>query len=252
MGIGLKAVGLHKHYGGVAAVAGVDLAVDPGEIRAVIGPNGAGKSTLFDLVSGWVPPDRGRVFLGEREITGWPARRLARTGLGRSFQRSNTFAGLDVLENVLTAVLVQRGRAWNPWRPLGRYSDERERALTVLAEVGLADKAGRLVRELAYGDQKRLDIAIALAGQPGMLLLDEPLAGLAAAERQPILGIVRRLARDQGTTVLFTEHDIDSVLATAERITVMHQGGVLAEGTPAEVSADPRVRSAFLGEEGPG
>ena len=122
----------------------------------------------------------------------------------------------------------------------------------MLAEVGLADKAGRLVRELAYGDQKRLDIAIALAGQPGMLLLDEPLAGLAAAERQPILGIVRRLARDQGTTVLFTEHDIDSVLATAERITVMHQGGVLAEGTPAEVSADPRVRSAFLGEEGPG
>ena len=108
MGIGLKAVGLHKHYGGVAAVAGVDLAVDPGEIRAVIGPNGAGKSTLFDLVSGWVPPDRGRVFLGEREITGWPARRLALTGLGRSFQRSNTFVGLGVLENVLTAVLVQR------------------------------------------------------------------------------------------------------------------------------------------------
>lgn len=245
----LRVEGLRRSFGGVAAVAGVDLTVRRGELRAVIGPNGAGKSTLFDLISGWLVPDAGRVTLNGRDITGWPAHRLARAGLGRSFQRSNAFLGLTVWENVLAAVLARRGRAWNPWRGLGAYAEERQAALAVLGDVGLRAEADRPTRNLPYGNQKRLDIAIALAADPEVLILDEPLAGLAMGERGGIVELVRWAARERGKTVLFSEHDVDAVLSLADRITVMHQGAVLAEGTPAEIAADPRVRAAFLGEK---
>ncbi|BDG60487.1 ABC transporter ATP-binding protein [Caldinitratiruptor microaerophilus] len=243
----LSARDLRKAFGGVVAVGGVSLDVEDGEIRAVIGPNGAGKSTCFDLLSGWILPDGGTVTLLGRDVTGWTAPRLARAGLGRSFQRSNAFLGLTVLENVLAAVLARAGHARRLWRHVAGYAAERRRALEVLEAVGLGAWADAPARTLPYGDQKRLDIAIALAVEPRVLILDEPLAGLAPAERTGILDLIRWLARDQGKTVILSEHDVDAVLATADRITVLHQGQVLTEGTAAEVVANAAVRAAFLG-----
>lgn len=238
---------LRKLYGGLVAVSDVDLAAESGEIRAVIGPNGAGKSTLFDLISGWVRPDGGGVEFQGRDVTGWPAYRLARIGLGRSFQRSNPFLGLTVLENVLAAVLIQQGYAPRLWRPWAGYAAERERAMASLREVGLERWAHDLARNLSYGDQKRLDMAITLAGDPSLLILDEPLAGVAPGERDGIVELIRWMAREKGKTVVLSEHDVDAVIALADRITVLHQGQVLAEGTPDEVVADATVRTAFLG-----
>ncbi|MCL6521765.1 MAG: ABC transporter ATP-binding protein [Firmicutes bacterium] len=243
----LEARELRKAFGGVVAVDGVSFALEQGEIRAFIGPNGAGKSTLFDLLSGWIRPDAGSVrWLGE-EVTGLPSDRLALRGVGRTFQRANHFPGLSVLENVLVAVLSRLGRGRGSWRPLSEYRAERGEAEALLEEVGLAGQGHRLVRELPYGDQKRLDVAIGLALRPRLLILDEPLAGLAPSERGPLLALVRRLAEAHGLTVLFSEHDMDSVLELADVITVLHRGRVLAEGAPAEVVADESVRAAFLG-----
>lgn len=243
----LSARDLRKAFGGVVAVGGVSMDVEDREIRAVIGPNGAGKSTCFDLLSGWILPDAGTVTLLGRDVTGWTAPRLARAGLGRSFQRSNAFLGLTVVENVLAAVLARAGHARRLWRHVAGHAAERRRAMEVLEAVGLDAWADAPARTLPYGDQKRLDIAIALATEPRVLILDEPLAGLAPAERTGILDLIRWLARDQGKTVILSEHDVDAVLATADRITVLHQGQVLTEGTPAEVVADAGVRAAFLG-----
>ena len=242
----LSVVGLAKHFGGLRALADVSLEVAAGEFRAIIGPNGAGKSTFFNTLSGWLKADAGRVLFEGRDITGQPPHRLARAGIARTFQITSVFAGMSVLENVQVAILGYRGETWRPWSPARALHGERAREL--LGLVGLLAEAGRPAGTLSHGDQKRLELAIALAGRPRLLLLDEPTAGMTARERLESIRLVHRIARDLGLTVVFTEHDMAVVFAVATRISVLHQGRLLAEGTPEAVRADPEVQQVYLGE----
>ena len=242
----LQTVGLSKHFGGVQAVNGVDLAVPAGDLRAIIGPNGAGKTTFFNLVTGDIEYDSGRVFLEGREVSGLPPHELCRRGLGRTFQITSIFRRLSALENVQTALLSHHRRHFNVLRPARRlYRDE---ALALLERVGLAEQAAKPSGIMSHGDQRRLEMAIALAGAPRVLLLDEPTAGMAPRERRELMALVAKIAQDTGLTVVFTEHDMDVVFATARRITVLHQGSVLAEGEPTDVRANPDVQRVYLGQ----
>jgi branched-chain amino acid transport system ATP-binding protein len=242
----LRVEALAKRFGGLQALGGVDLAVARGEFRAIIGPNGAGKSTLFNAMTGLLRPDSGRVTFEGREVTGEPPHRVARSGVARTFQITSVFHDLSALENLQVALLAHARRAWNVWpRANALYAAE---ARELLALVGLGGSAARPAGTLAHGDQKRLELAIALAGRPRLLLLDEPTAGMAAQERIESIELVHRLARELGLACVFTEHDMAVVFAVATRITVMHQGRVLVEGAPAEVRASPEVRQVYLGE----
>jgi branched-chain amino acid transport system ATP-binding protein len=238
--------GLRKRFGGIAAVDGVDLTLVRGEVRALIGPNGAGKTTFFDLLTGHLAPDAGVIrFHGER-LDGLPPHRIWRRGLARTFQIPAVFANLTVTENVQVP-LVSRARRTLSLR--GRAAAlGREQAETLLARVGLAGQATRRAAVLAYGDLKKLELAIALANEPDLLLLDEPTAGMAPAERRDLMALVEAIGRTRGLTLLFTEHDMDVVFAVADRITVLHQGRVIADGEPAHVRADPEVQRVYLGE----
>ncbi len=242
----LRVESLAKRFGGLQALGGVDLCVERGEFRAIIGPNGAGKSTFFDTLTGLLRPDSGRVTFEGREVTGEPPHLLARKGVGRTFQITSVFHDLTALENAQVALLAHARRTWSVWPRAGRLYAERAREL--LALVGLGSSAERLAGTLAHGDQKRLELAIALAGEPRLLLLDEPTAGMAAQERIESITLVHRVASELGISCVFTEHDMAVVFAVATRITVMHQGRVLAEGTPAEVRARPEVQQVYLGE----
>ena len=236
---------VRKAFDGFQAVAGVSLAVGRGEIAAIIGPNGAGKTTLFNLITGHLRPDGGSVILDGRDITGLPPHEMCRLGLGRSFQRTNIFPRLTVFENVQAAFISHGGRGWNLWGPVeGLYQVEAE---AVLESVGLLGKAGEVSGFLSHGNQKQLELGIALASEPALLLLDEPTAGMSAAETRETIRLVERIARERGLTLLFTEHDMEVVFSIAQRITVLHQGRVIAEGTPAEVRNDPEVRRVYLG-----
>jgi branched-chain amino acid transport system ATP-binding protein len=243
----LSVEGIRKAFGGVQAVAGVSLALRRGEIRALIGPNGAGKSTLFNILAGQLRPDAGRVtFQGER-VTGLAPHRMWRRGVSRTFQITATFATLTVLENVQVARLSHARRTFALWRPARGLEVEPARAL--LAQVGLAEHADRPAGALAHGDLKKLELAIALASDPRLLLLDEPSAGMAPAERGALMTLTTAIARARRLTVLFTEHDMDVVFAAADRITVLHQGSVIAEGPPAEIRAHREVQAVYLGED---
>ncbi len=237
-----------KSFFGFAALGDVSLRVAPGSFHALVGPNGAGKTTLFNVIVGRYRPDAGEVRLAERRITGLPTARVVRLGLGVSFQRAQAFLSMSVLENVTLAVLAQQGRTRNGVRGLAAYEDARAAARELLGWVGLAAAADAPAAALPLGDLKRVDIAMALAGRPRMLLLDEPLAGLSRAERREMVRFVEELLRGLGLTLLFTEHDTEAVLRLADRVTVLHQGQVLAEGTPEEIKRDARVVEAFLGE----
>ena len=242
----LETRGLRKHFGGVQAVNGVDLAVAPGDLRAIIGPNGAGKTTLFNLITGDLAYDTGQIFFGGEEVGGLPPHRLCRRGMGRTFQITSIFRRLTALENVQTAFISHHRRHFNILVPARRlYRDD---ALALLERVGLREQAAKPSGILAHGDQRRLELAIALAGAPALLLLDEPTAGMAPRERHEIMALVARIAGDTGLTVVFTEHDMDVVFAVARRITVLHQGAVLAEGAPAEVRANGDVQRVYLGQ----
>ncbi|MGQ0653084.1 MAG: ABC transporter ATP-binding protein [Betaproteobacteria bacterium] len=243
----LKVEGLAKRFGGLQALGGVDISLAPGEFRAIIGPNGAGKSTLFNVMTGMLRADAGRVTFDGQDVTGRPPHLLARMGIGRTFQITSVFHDLTALENVQVALLSHARRTWSVWPRAGMLHSERGRELLDL--VGLSGSAGRLASALAHGDQKRLELAIALAGEPKLLLLDEPTAGMAAQERLESIRLVHRLASQLGLSCLFTEHDMAVVFAVATRITVLHQGKVLAEGTPAEVRARPEVQQVYLGEQ---
>jgi branched-chain amino acid transport system ATP-binding protein len=242
----LRIEGLAKRFGGLEALGGVDLTVARGDFRAIIGPNGAGKSTFFNTMTGLLRPDAGRVIFEGRDVTGEPPHRLARRGVGRTFQITSVFQDLNALENVQVSLLAHARRNWSVWPAASALHAGRAREL--LALVGLAASAGRLAGTLAHGDQKRLELAIALASEPRLLLLDEPTAGMAAQERLESIRLVHRVARELGVSCVFTEHDMAVVFAVASHITVLHQGRVLAEGTPAEVRARREVQQVYLGE----
>jgi branched-chain amino acid transport system ATP-binding protein len=241
----LEASDLHKSFGGVRAVQGVSLRVAAGELLALIGPNGAGKSTCFNMLNGQLRPDRGRVLLRGEDITGLPPRQVWRRGVGRTFQITATFASMSVLENVQMALLSHRRRVFDLWNPVTR--EDPAEALALLDRVGMAAQAARPCGVLAYGDVKRVELAIALAHDPALLLMDEPTAGMAPAERVALMALTARIARESGIAVLFTEHDMDVVFAHADRILVMDRGRPIAEGLPAAVRADARVREVYLG-----
>ena len=242
----LEAIGLAKSFGGVQAVAGVSLAVQRGEMLALIGPNGAGKSTCFNMLNGQLRPDAGMVRLGGRDITGLPPRRAFRLGVGRTFQVTATFGSMTVEENLQVALLSHRRRLGGLWHPLRAAA--RAEAAALLDRVGLAGQAGRACGILAYGDLKRVELALALANDPVLLLMDEPTAGMAPAERIALMALTAAIARERRIAVLFTEHDMDVVFGHADRVLVLDRGRLIAEGPPPAVRADPRVREIYLGE----
>jgi branched-chain amino acid transport system ATP-binding protein len=241
----LEISGLSKSFGGFRAVSGVSLTVDTRQIAAVIGPNGAGKSTLFNLITGHMRPTGGTVRLDGRDITAAPPHRICRMGIGRSFQRTNIFPRLTVFENVQAAFLVHYGDGRNFWRRAGAlYRDETS---ALLASIGLAGQQDTIAGTLSYGNQKQLELGLALASGPAVLLLDEPTAGMSAIETRETIRLLERIADERGLTLLFTEHDMEVVFSIAQRIAVLHQGRIIAEGRPEEVRSDPEVRRVYLG-----
>ncbi len=241
----LAASGLRKSFGGVAAVRRVSFTVAHNEMLAMIGPNGAGKSTCFAMIGGQIRPDGGRITLLGHDVTGASPVAVCRRGVGRTFQVTETFSSMTARENVQMALLAAARRVWRVWTPVRRQLAAE--AETLLHEVGLNAQAERAAGVLAYGDVKRLDLAMALAAHPRLLLMDEPTAGMAAEERRALMDLVRRIVVGLGISVLFTEHNMDVVFGAADRVLVLSQGEVIAEGSPAAVRADPRVRAAYLG-----
>ena len=242
----LRVEGLTKRFGGVAAIDGVTLSFPTGSLTAVIGPNGAGKSTFFNLISGGLAPDAGRVLLDDADITGLSRAAIVKRGIGRAFQVASIFPTMTVAENLMAAVAAHRGQ----WDQLGRRfppPGARPRALEVADLLGLADQAETEAANLSHGDQKLLDIALALALEPSVLLLDEPTAGMGPEERWRMIERVRALWERQGLTLVFIEHDMDIVFRIAESIAVLCYGKVLAEGTPEAIRANPAVIAAYLG-----
>jgi branched-chain amino acid transport system ATP-binding protein len=242
----LEMTGLSKSFAGFRAVSDVSLTVDTRQIAAVIGPNGAGKSTLFNLITGHLPPDSGTVRLDGRDITGAAPYRLCGMGIGRSFQRTNIFSKLTVFENLQAAFLVHRGRGRNFWSLAQSFYRDETGAL--LASVGLAGQENVVAGTLSYGNQKQLELGLALASDPNVLLLDEPTAGMSANETHDTIRLLERIAGERGLTLLFTEHDMDVVFSIAQKIAVLHQGRLIADGAPEEVRRDPEVRRVYLGE----
>lgn len=234
-----------KAFGGVQAVAGVCFTLLPGDVQAVIGPNGAGKSTLFNLLTGQLACDRGRIMFRGARIDGAPPHQIWRKGISRTFQVPATFHSLTVRENAQTVLLSRQGRSRSLVAEAARLFEEEAAAL--LAQVGLAAYADDGCGTLSLGDLKRMELALALASEPSLLLLDEPTAGMSSDERADLMGTVIRIVRERKLTVLFTEHDMDVVFGTATRVLVMHQGRVLAEGTPTAVRENSEVQRVYLG-----
>ncbi|MBI2881995.1 MAG: ABC transporter ATP-binding protein [Candidatus Tectomicrobia bacterium] len=242
-GVLLKVKGLVKRFGGLAAVNGIDCDLRAGELRAIIGPNGAGKTTFFNLLTGRFPPTAGRVHFKGEDITGLSPDRITRKGIGRSFQVTSIFPNLTALENVQPAVQSRLG-APHPFRSLWSRRETWDKAEEVLGIVGLAERRDVRAAELSHGEQKLVDIAIALAGDPELLLLDEPTAGLSAVETRAVTDRIQGLADRR--TVLLVEHDMKVVMSLARRISVFHQGKVLAEGAPEEIRSNEDVRRVYL------
>jgi branched-chain amino acid transport system ATP-binding protein len=229
-------------------VRGVSFGVAAGELVAMIGPNGAGKTTCFNMLNGQIAPDAGSVRLRGKEIVGLEAREIWRLGVGRTFQITATFGTMTVRENVQTALLSRRRRLADWWTPAASlYRDDAGR---LLERVGMLDQAERACSVLAYGDLKRVELAVALANDPQLLLMDEPTAGMPPAERVELMALAAGIARERSIAVLFTEHDMDVVFAHADRVVVLHRGQVIAQGEPAEVRAHPEVRAVYLGSQG--
>ena len=239
----IRTQALTVRFGGLTALNAVDFEVRRGEIRAIIGPNGAGKSTFFNCLTGVLRPTSGRVIFAGEDIGGLPPNRISRKGIARSYQITNILPNATTLENVRIAVQSRR-HGWNMFRHHRDFHDIMDRAEAVLAAVGLAGKAGELAANLSHGEQRNLEIGIALATEPQLLCLDEPTAGMSAAETHDTMQLVRRIAKD--LTILIVEHDMQVVMGLADRITVLHYGEILAEGTPDEIQLDARVLEVYL------
>ncbi len=236
-----------RTFGRFAALADVSLAVEAGKLSALIGPNGAGKSTFYNVVSGRFPPTRGKVWLDGQDVTGLPAWRMVALGVLRSFQITNIFAHLTVLENVLAPLVVARGGGRSFLSRVSADAALRREAEGVLARVGRLEQAERPAGELAYGDQRLVEMAIVLARRPRLVLLDEPTAGMSPEETDRMMALIVQLQRTLGTTFFLTEHDMRVVFGAADHIFVLHQGSLLAEGTPADIRGNAAVREAYLG-----
>lgn len=241
----LRVENLTKHFGGIAALTSVSMNVVPGERRAIIGPNGAGKSTLFNVIAGELPPTRGDVFLGDRKITGLPVHTRANMGLGHTFQRNNLFGGLTAFANVRLAVQHRQGINKSWFRPIVSFAETRERTEALLRRVGLLAQKDQLVSMLAYGQQRALEVALALASEPSVILLDEPTAGMSPAETVDMLKLIDSLP--ESLTLLIVEHDMDVIFSLAHRVTVLHYGQIISQGTPEEIRADEEVQRIYLG-----
>jgi branched-chain amino acid transport system ATP-binding protein len=242
----LETQSLTKSFGALRAVNDVSLAIEAGSLHSIIGPNGAGKTTLFNLLTGTFPPTSGRILLDGRDITGTPAARVAHLGLARSYQRTTVFPAFSLLDNVWVAAFAT-GKSWRGliWRKTGRYPEVGERARQALADVGLLAKADVPAREISHGEQRQLELAIALAAAPRVLLLDEPAAGLSPDETRKMVALVRTLKGRY--TIVLIEHKMDIIMSVSDRISVMHFGSLIAEGTPQEIQRNPEVRRAYLG-----
>jgi branched-chain amino acid transport system ATP-binding protein len=242
----LETKSLSKSFGALTAVNGVSLAIEAGTLHSIIGPNGAGKTTLFNLLTGTFAPSSGRIVFDRKDITGTPAHRIAHLGLARSFQRTNVFPAFSLFDNVWVSAFATT-RSWKGvlWKQAKTYPDVAERARAALSDVGLIEKANVPAREISHGEQRQLELAIALAAAPRVLLLDEPAAGLSAEETRRMVALVRALKGRY--TIVLIEHKIDIIMSVSDRISVMHFGALIAEGTPAEIQRNPEVRRAYLG-----
>jgi len=244
----LEVQGVSKRFGSLIAVRDVSLSVAEGELRAVIGPNGAGKTTFFNLISGFFPPSAGTILFEGNDVTRMPAHRRVALGMARTFQITEIFPELSVFENVRIATEVAAGYRLRPWLSRAEEAELHRRVDAMLALTGLQAKADRLVGELAHGDQRVTEIAMALSVTPRLLLLDEPTAGLGDQETYEVTQLIRRLHRDRALTIVLIEHDMRVVFHLADRISVLDQGVLLAEGSPQEIAADRAVQSAYLGK----
>jgi branched-chain amino acid transport system ATP-binding protein len=243
----LQVQDLSHHFGKFQVLSRISLEIPAGALTALIGPNGAGKTTFYNLVSGRFAPTEGRVVFDGRNITGLPAHRVAPLGLVRSFQITNIFPDLSVLDNVVVPLLLQHRLGWNFWRPLAREKAVYRQAEAQLERVGLAHAAHRPARELAYGDKRLVEMAIVLAREPKLVLLDEPTAGMNPEETDRMIRLIKTLADTSGTTFCLTEHDMKVVFAVASQIVVLHQGQLLAWGPPERIRNDTAVKRAYLG-----
>jgi branched-chain amino acid transport system ATP-binding protein len=241
----LEVRSLSKAFGGVRAVSEVSFAVGPGEFLAMIGPNGAGKTTCFNMINGQLAPDSGEILLQGRNIAGLEPRAIWRLGVGRTFQVAATFGSMTVAENVQLALISHAGEIYGLWAAAAAM--HRERALALLEQVGMREVADRPSRELAYGDVKRVELAIALANEPRLLLMDEPTAGMGARERHDLIALVKRLVVNRKISVLFTEHSMDVVFAFADRIVVLARGRLIADGAAAAIRDNAQVREVYFG-----
>jgi branched-chain amino acid transport system ATP-binding protein len=242
----LRVEKLKKSFDGFVAINGVSFSIRKGEACAIIGPNGAGKTTLFNLITGHLPLDEGKLTFKDLDITNRRPHRICRLGIGRSFQRTNIFPRLTVFQNIQAAVLVHRGKSLTFFRPVDSFF--RAEAEELLTKVGLKEYGNTVSGSLSYGFQKQLELGIALASEPELLLLDEPTAGMSAQETRQTMELIEKITREKGLTLLFTEHDMEVVFSISQRIMVLHQGGLIAEGTPEEVRGNPEVQKVYLGE----
>lgn len=247
MGVIIETRELRKEFGALVAVKDVSMQIHEGVLHSIIGPNGAGKTTFFNLVSGTLPVTSGRVLYRGRDITDHPMHRTIHTGIGRSFQITNIFPNLTVHENVRLAVQATGRESFRLLRSHRRLADCSDRADEVLERVGLGARAGQIAGTLPHGDQRKLELGMILAPDPDVLMLDEPTAGMAAEQVPQLMALVEQIQQEGNKTVVLVEHNMNVVMRASDRITVMHQGSILAEGTPAEISANPAVQTAYLG-----